>query len=92
MIVFRKMQLPYARILFSVYDKKISEMCEPLIDQVCAKMKPIDIDGNGQFEIDDDPFAMGTSLLELYSEVQNFSKYSHRRCTRALLVDTAPLQ
>lgn len=68
------MQLPYASILFSVYDKKISEMCEPLIDRVCAKMKPIDIEGNGQFEIDDDPFSVGTSLLELYTEVQNFSK------------------
>lgn len=68
------MQLPYASILFSEYDNKISDMCIPLIDQVCAKMKPIDIEGNGQCDIDNDPFAMGTSLLELYIEVQKFSK------------------
>lgn len=49
-------------------------MCEPLIDQVCAKMRPINIKGNGQLEIDNDPFVMGMSLLELYTEVQNFSK------------------
>lgn len=69
------MQVPYASLVFSVYDSKISETCEPLIDQVCAKMRSSHFDENdGQFEIDNDPLAMGTSLFELYIAIQNFAE------------------
>lgn len=71
------MQVPYASILFSIYDGKISEMCEPFITQVCTNMRPINFKGDGKFDSDDDrdPLAMGTSLFELYIEIQKFAEY-----------------
>lgn len=68
------MQFPYVSTLYSIYDSKISEMCEPFIKCVCMNMKPINYEDNGQSEIDNDPLATGTSLFELYIGIQKFAE------------------
>lgn len=51
-------------------------MCEPFITQVCMNLRPINFKENGEFgtDNDNDPLAMGTSLFELYVEIQKFSQ------------------
>jgi len=69
------MQFPYTSTLFSIYECKISEMCEPFITRICINMKPINFEENGRFQVDNDPLAMGTSLFELYMGIQKFVEY-----------------
>lgn len=68
------MQFPYANTLFSIYECKISEMCEPFITRVCMNMKPINFEETGQPEVEKDPLAMGTSLFELYMGIKQFAE------------------
>lgn len=65
------MQFSYASTLFTVYDGKLSETCEPFITDVCMNMWPISFVENGQLDVGNDPLAMGTSLFELYNGIQN---------------------
>jgi hypothetical protein len=68
------MQFPYANTLFSIYESKIIEMCEPFITRICMNMKPINFEDNVRSEVDNDPLAMGTSLFELYMGIQKFAE------------------
>lgn len=55
--------------------EQVSEMCEPLVTDICMSLKPLRFkDGpikNGNIE--NDPLAMGTTLFELYLVLQRFS-------------------
>ncbi|XP_050433740.1 protein unc-13 homolog 4B [Adelges cooleyi] len=79
-IFIKKMQFLYANALFSIYENKITEMCEPFITRICMNMKPICFEENGRFEVDKDPLAMGTSLFELYMSIQTFSDLGKSTC------------
>lgn len=70
----RKIQFPYVNVLFSVYERKISEMCEPFVTRICVNIKPIDFHDNPRFEVENDPLAMGTSLFELYMGIKKFAE------------------
>ncbi|KAE9529780.1 hypothetical protein AGLY_011876 [Aphis glycines] len=76
----KKMQFPYVSTLFSIYESKISEMCEPFITRICVNMKPINFEENGRFQVDNDPLAMGTSLFELYMGIQKFVDLGKNNC------------
>ncbi|XP_050543331.1 protein unc-13 homolog 4B isoform X2 [Daktulosphaira vitifoliae] len=79
-IFIKKIQFSYACTLFSIYECKISEMCEPFITRICMNMKPINFEENGRLEVDKDPLAMGTSLFELYMSIQKFSDLGKSSC------------
>lgn len=70
----RKMQFPYVSTLYSIYDTKISDMCEPFVKCVCMNMRPINYQENEQLQVDSDPLATGTSLFELYMGIQKFAE------------------
>ncbi|XP_026805055.1 protein unc-13 homolog 4B isoform X2 [Rhopalosiphum maidis] len=79
-LFIKKMQFPYVSTLFSIYEIKISEMCEPFITRICMNMKPINFEENGRFQVDNDPLAMGTSLFELYMGIQKFVDLGKNNC------------
>ncbi|XP_025200200.1 protein unc-13 homolog 4B-like isoform X2 [Melanaphis sacchari] len=79
-LFIKKMQFPYASTLFSIYECKISEMCEPFITLICMNMKPINFEENGRFQVDNDPLAMGTSLFDLYMGIQKFVDLGKNNC------------
>lgn len=67
-------QFPYAKAIYTLYECKISEICEPLVTDVCMTLKPLkfkDQAKNGEYE--NDPLAMGTTLFELYLILQRFA-------------------
>ncbi|XP_025408650.1 protein unc-13 homolog 4B isoform X2 [Sipha flava] len=79
-LFIKKMQFPYANTLFSIYESKIIEMCEPFITRICMNMKPINFEDNVRSEVDNDPLAMGTSLFELYMGIQKFAELGKTDC------------
>ncbi|VVC40707.1 Hypothetical protein CINCED_3A013301 [Cinara cedri] len=79
-LFIKKTQFPYANTLFSIYECKISEMCEPFITRICTNMKPINFEENCRFEVERDPLAMGTSLFELYMGIKDFTELGKVEC------------
>ncbi|XP_075222315.1 C2 and C2B_Munc13-like domain-containing protein staccato isoform X2 [Lycorma delicatula] len=68
------MLFPYSKTLYMVYENKISELCEPVVTDVCACFKPIRFnDDKEMLNTDDSEFAIGKTLFTLYLDLQRFS-------------------
>ncbi|GLH12149.1 Synaptotagmin 1 [Gryllus bimaculatus] len=68
------MQIPYAQILYSIYEAKVSELVEPVVEDVCRSLKPLKFTSEIPPEVNEnDPLTMGTKLFELYLILQRFS-------------------
>ncbi|KAK7866889.1 hypothetical protein R5R35_006049 [Gryllus longicercus] len=68
------MQIPYAQILYSIYEVKVSELVEPVVEDVCRSLKPLKFTSEISSEVNEnDPLTMGTKLFELYLILQRFS-------------------
>lgn len=51
-------------------------MTEPLVNEICAMLKPLRYKEREALKpdaIEDDPLALGTSLFELYLDLQRFA-------------------
>ncbi|XP_054263461.1 protein unc-13 homolog 4B-like isoform X2 [Macrosteles quadrilineatus] len=67
-------QVSYAKTLYTIFECKVSEMTEPLVNDICASLKPLRYKDNSHTaNMEDDPLALGTSLFELYIELQRLS-------------------
>lgn len=49
-------------------------MCEPFVTRICMSMTSINFEEYGKFEVENDQFAVGSSLFELYLGIQHFVK------------------
>uniref|UniRef100_A0A1B6MMV1 C2 domain-containing protein n=1 Tax=Graphocephala atropunctata TaxID=36148 RepID=A0A1B6MMV1_9HEMI len=69
------LQVPYAKTLYTMYECKVCEMTEPLVNDICATLKPLRYKERPRANdnIEDDPLALGTSLFELYLALQRFA-------------------
>lgn len=65
---FRRVNIPYARLLYIAYEKRISDMCMIIIEDVCARLKRIEVDST-----DDAELGLGTTLFELYLTLQRYA-------------------
>nr|CAD7201566.1 unnamed protein product [Timema douglasi] len=74
----------YATTLYTIYEKKISELTEEVVTEVCKTLKPLKFnDRPGDDIYDNDPLTMGTTLFELYLILQSLgSGLSPEDCGR----------
>lgn len=64
---FRRINFPYARTLYVMYEKRISDMCTIITEDVCGRLKRIEI-SNSDVEL-----SLGTTLFELYLSLQRYA-------------------
>lgn len=64
---FRRINLPYARCLYMMYEKRISDMCMIITEDICGRLKRIEIE-NADVELN-----LGTTLFELYLALQRYA-------------------
>ncbi|CAH0392053.1 unnamed protein product [Bemisia tabaci] len=68
--------IPYAKSIFAEYETKICDLCQPVIQEVCQKLKPLTFtaeDTIPENQYENDPLSMGTTLFELYLALQRFT-------------------
>ncbi|KAK0167889.1 hypothetical protein PV327_001744 [Microctonus hyperodae] len=64
----KKINFPYARTLYIMYEKRITDMCMIIIEDVCLRLKRIEVDSNDEVEL-----TLGTTLFELYLTLQRYA-------------------
>jgi len=70
LLLLRKINIPYARILYIAYEKRITDMCMIIIEDVCARLKRIEVDSRDSAEL-----SLGTTLFELYLTLQRYATW-----------------
>ncbi|KAG7190820.1 hypothetical protein KM043_006889 [Ampulex compressa] len=76
----KKINFPYARTLYILYEKRISDMCMIIVEDVCARLKRIEVDSNNDSEL-----SLGTTLFELYLTLQRYAMLGQVLCAEGLL-------
>ncbi|XP_044586415.1 protein unc-13 homolog 4B isoform X2 [Cotesia glomerata] len=71
----KKINFPYARTLYIMYEKRISDMCMVIIEDVCLRLKRIEVDSTDEVEL-----TLGTTLFELYLTLQRYAMLSNMFC------------
>ncbi|KAF7409997.1 hypothetical protein HZH68_004378 [Vespula germanica] len=79
-LFIKKINFPYARTLYIMYEKKISDMCMEAVEDVCARLKRIEVDSNNDSEL-----TLGTTLFELYLTLQRYAMLGHIVCAEGQL-------
>ncbi|KAL6262717.1 hypothetical protein P5V15_005509 [Pogonomyrmex californicus] len=81
-IFIRRVNVPYARTMYIAYAKRISNMCMVIIQDVCARLKRIEVDSTDNAEL-----SLGTTLFELYLTLQRFATLGQILCAEGQLED-----
>ncbi|XP_025154207.1 protein unc-13 homolog 4B isoform X4 [Harpegnathos saltator] len=81
-LFIKKVNVPYARLLYIAYEKRISDMCTIIIEDVCSRLKRIEIDSNADAEL-----GLGTTLFELYLALQRYAIVGQVLCAEGQLQD-----
>ncbi|KAF7995549.1 hypothetical protein HCN44_006656 [Aphidius gifuensis] len=93
-LFIKKINFPYARTLYVMYEKRISDMCKIIIGDVCLRLKSIKVkndeinasnnnDSNNDSDNNDD-LTLGTILFELYLTLQRYAVLSSVFCLDGL--------
>ncbi|XP_043464815.1 protein unc-13 homolog 4B isoform X5 [Leptopilina heterotoma] len=78
-IFIKKINFPYARTLYVMYEKRISDMCMIIVEDICARLKRIQIESSEDAEL-----GLGTTLFELYLALQRYAALGHVLCAEGL--------
>ncbi|KAL0130108.1 hypothetical protein PUN28_002009 [Cardiocondyla obscurior] len=81
-LFIKKINVPYARIMYIAYEKRISDMCTIIIEDVCARLKRIEVDSTDNAEL-----SLGTTLFELYLTLQRYAILGQALCAEGELED-----
>lgn len=76
----KKVNIPYARMLYIEYEKRISDMCMIIIEDVCARLKRIEVDSTDEVELN-----LGKMLFELYLTLQRYAVLGQILCAEGQL-------
>ncbi|XP_072759281.1 protein unc-13 homolog 4B isoform X4 [Anoplolepis gracilipes] len=79
-VFIKKVNVPYARMLYIAYEKRISDMCMIIIEDVCARLKRIEVDSTDNAEL-----SLGTTLFELYLTLQRYAILGQVLCAEGQL-------
>ncbi|XP_076644673.1 C2 and C2B_Munc13-like domain-containing protein staccato isoform X4 [Halictus rubicundus] len=77
----KRINFPYARTLYMMYEKRISDMCTVITEDICGRMKRIEI-SNTDVEL-----SLGTTLFELYLTLQRYAMLGQVLCAEGQLED-----
>ncbi|XP_043272734.1 protein unc-13 homolog 4B isoform X3 [Venturia canescens] len=75
----KKVNFPYARTLYIMYEKRVSDLCMIIVEDVCLRLKRIEVENN-----DDAELSLGTTLFELYLTLQRFAVLGQVLCIDGL--------
>lgn len=78
-LFIKRINFPYARCLYVMYEKRISGLCRIIVQDVCSRMKRIEIE-NTDVELN-----LGTTLFELYLTLQRFALLGQVLCAEGQL-------
>ncbi|XP_071625523.1 protein unc-13 homolog 4B isoform X1 [Temnothorax longispinosus] len=81
-LFIRRVNVPYARMMYIAYEKRISDMCMIIIEDVCARLKRIEVDSTDNAEL-----SLGTTLFELYLTLQRYATLGQVLCAEGQLED-----
>ncbi|XP_011687719.1 PREDICTED: protein unc-13 homolog D isoform X4 [Wasmannia auropunctata] len=79
-LFIKEINVPYARVMYIAYEKRISDMCTIIIEDVCARLKRIEVDSTDNAEL-----SLGTTLFELYLTLQRYAKLGQGLCAEGEL-------
>ncbi|KAI4490005.1 hypothetical protein M0804_004187 [Polistes exclamans] len=79
-LFIKKMNFPYTRTLYVMYEEKISDMCMDVVEDLCVRLKRIEIDSNNDAELN-----LGTTLFELYLTLQRYAVFGQMVCAEGQL-------
>ncbi|XP_016908252.2 protein unc-13 homolog 4B isoform X9 [Apis cerana] len=78
-LFIKRINFPYARCLYVMYEKRISGLCRIIVQDVCSRMKRIELE-NTDVELN-----LGTTLFELYLTLQRFAMLGQVLCAEGQL-------
>ncbi|XP_076249769.1 C2 and C2B_Munc13-like domain-containing protein staccato [Calliopsis andreniformis] len=78
-LFIKRINFPYARVLYMMYEKRISDMCMIVTEDICGRLKRID-PSNADVEVD-----LGTTLFELYLSLQRYAALGQVLCAEGQL-------
>ncbi|KZC08060.1 BAI1-associated protein 3 [Dufourea novaeangliae] len=78
-LFIKRINFPYARSLYMMYEKRISDMCMVITEDICGRLKRIEI-SNADVEL-----STGTTLFELYLALQRYAKLGQVLCAEGEL-------
>ncbi|XP_025987263.2 protein unc-13 homolog 4B isoform X4 [Solenopsis invicta] len=81
-LFIKRINVPYARLMYIAYEKRISDMCMIIIEDVCARLKRIEVDSTDNAEL-----SLGTTLFELYLTLQRYATLGQVLCAEGELED-----
>ncbi|XP_015184155.1 PREDICTED: protein unc-13 homolog D-like isoform X7 [Polistes dominula] len=79
-LFIKKMNFPYTRTLYITYEEKISDMCMDVVEDLCVRLKRIEVDSNNDAEL-----SLGTTLFELYLTLQRYAVFGQMVCAEGQL-------
>ncbi|XP_076762015.1 C2 and C2B_Munc13-like domain-containing protein staccato isoform X4 [Xylocopa sonorina] len=78
-LFIKRVNVPYARCLYVMYEKRISDMCMIITEDVCGRLKRIEVE-NADVELN-----LGTTLFELYLALQRYAVLGQVLCAEGQL-------
>ncbi|XP_012256082.2 protein unc-13 homolog 4B isoform X3 [Athalia rosae] len=80
-VFIKQTNFPYARTLYIHYEKRISDMCMIIVEDVCARLKRIEVENSDGTS---EELGLGTTLFELYLTLQRYAILGHVLCADGL--------
>ncbi|CAL7938780.1 unnamed protein product [Xylocopa violacea] len=78
-LFIKRVNVPYARCLYVMYEKRISDMCMIITEDICGRLKRIEVE-NADVELN-----LGTTLFELYLALQRYAVLGQVLCAEGQL-------
>ena len=74
------MNFQYARALYKIYDVKLVEIVQPIVENMCKGMKRIKLPEGRDVRLEYEEINMGTTLFELYLVLKRFAVLGAALC------------
>ncbi|KAL7300180.1 hypothetical protein TKK_0007025 [Trichogramma kaykai] len=74
-LFIKTIDFPYTKVLYRTYEKRISDLCMVIVEDICGRLKRIEIETSENPEL-----SLGTSLFELYLAIQRFAEFGEKVC------------
>ncbi|XP_026666615.1 protein unc-13 homolog 4B isoform X1 [Ceratina calcarata] len=80
-LFIKRINFPYARCLYIMYEKRISDLCMIITEDVCGRLKRIEAE-HADVELN-----LGTTLFEMYLALQRYATLGQVLCAEGQLED-----
>ncbi|XP_065220608.1 protein unc-13 homolog 4B-like isoform X2 [Planococcus citri] len=92
MLFKERLNFPYAKTLFAVYQSNVAELVEGIVTDMCMMMKPLDFEKRNDKDANNDPLSMGTTMFELFLALQAIERTGATLFDNDDVFETFPLR